>query len=135
SMVEYTDGSMLAQISEPSMILPIQYALTYPRRLPGIIKPYDFAKFHTLQFFPPDLTKFLCLALAYEALRQGGSMACYMNAANEVLVDRFVQGQIGWLEIGKRLEKLMSRHSVSSVTHLDHILSVEREAREQAQLL
>lgn len=132
SMVEFVDGSMLAQMSQPSMIVPIQYALTYPERKQGIIPPYDFTKNPTLQFFKPDFQKFRCLALAFEALRKGRSLPCYMNAANEVLVSRFLEQQIGWSEIGDKLDSLLERHVTRDVKTLDEILDVDKEARFEA---
>jgi 1-deoxy-D-xylulose-5-phosphate reductoisomerase len=134
SMVEYRDGSIIAQVSAPSMTLPIQYALTYPERLPGILKPFDFVKNGTLQFYPPDFSKFRCLSLAYEAIRKGGSLPCFMNAANEVLVQRFLERKLTWTDIAQKLESLMDGHAVAPVTHLQDIFAVENEARTRALL-
>jgi 1-deoxy-D-xylulose-5-phosphate reductoisomerase len=106
SFVEYIDGSILAQMSEPNMMMPIQYALTYPERRESPLEPFAFAKHGSLQFFPPDIQKFQCLDLAFKALAQGGSAPCYLNAANEVLVGRFCRKEIGWHEIGIKLESL-----------------------------
>lgn len=132
SMVEYVDGSMLAQMSQPTMLVPIQYALTYPERNPGIIPPYDFAKYNSLQFYKPDFDKFRCLALAFEAIRRGRSLPCFMNAANEVLVGRFLEGKIGWNDIGNKLDELLERHSLTAAETLDEILEVDEEARRAA---
>lgn len=132
SLVEYVDGSMKAQMSEPSMRIPIQYALTYPHREPGLQKPFDFTHARQLQFFPPDWQKFRCLHLAYESLRRGGSLACYMNAANEVLGHRFIQREIGWLDLGKKLEILMERHSLTRVDSIEEIAAVDIQARHEA---
>lgn len=132
SMVEYVDGSILAQMSEPDMCLPIQYALTYPRRLPGPMAPFDFQKSRQMEFEEPDRKKFPCLRLAEEALKAGRSYPCFMNAANEVLVDSFVKGSFRWGEIASRLEKLMSSHSPFDVLTLDSILAADREARDKA---
>ncbi|MBI2742906.1 MAG: 1-deoxy-D-xylulose-5-phosphate reductoisomerase [Chlamydiales bacterium] len=132
SMIEMIDGSMLAQLSETDMALPIQYALTYPERLEGFLRPFDFSKAFSLQFFPPDHTKFPCLQLGYEAIRQGGSMPCYLNAANEILVSRFLQGAFGWQEIGHKLEQLLSSHQVESSPSLETILEIDELAKEQA---
>jgi 1-deoxy-D-xylulose-5-phosphate reductoisomerase len=132
SMVEFVDGSILAQMGIPSMIVPIQYALTYPERYPGLMKRFDFLKNHTLQFHLPDPSKFRCLFLAYEALRQGGTMPCYMNAVNEILVDRFLKKEIAWREIGERLEALMSRHQVAEVDSFNTIIAVDALARAEA---
>lgn len=135
SMVEYADGSILAQMSEPDMCLPIQYALTYPRRLQGIMAPFDFCKSRQLDFEEPDRKKFPCLRLAEEALKEGRSYPCFMNAANEVLVDSFVKGLFRWGEIASRLEKLMSSHMPFDVLTLDSILAADQEAREKARKL
>lgn len=132
SLVEFTDGSMKAQLSEPSMIIPIQYAITYPDRKPGLLAPFDFTKFRQLDFFPPDLSRFPCLRLAFQSLQAGGSLPCYMNAANEVLVQRFLNKHIGWSDIGAKLETLMLRHSITSVHSLEEILAIDQIAREEA---
>lgn len=133
SLVEFHDYSMLAQMGVPNMIVPIQYAMTYPDRYPGMLEPFDFMKNAKLEFSKPDLSKFRCLALAYEALRRGGSLPCYMNAANEELVHQFLRGEIGWNEIGGKLERLMSRHQVIPVEDLETILAIDHEAREEVQ--
>lgn len=132
SLVEFNDYSMLAQMGVPNMIVPIQYAMTYPDRSPGLLEPFDFMKHAKLEFFKPDLTKFRCLALAYEAIRRGGSLPCYMNAANEVLVEQFLAGKMSWNEIGVQLEHLMSQHEVQSVNTLEEVLAVDAQAREEA---
>jgi 1-deoxy-D-xylulose-5-phosphate reductoisomerase len=132
SLVEFNDYSMLAQMGEPQMIVPIQYAMTYPDRYPGMLKRFDFVKHPNLEFSLPDFTKFRCLSLAYEAIRQGGSLPCYMNAANEVLVQRFLAREISWGEIGIQLERLMSRHRIQTVDALDAILAIDAQAREEA---
>ncbi|NGX58501.1 MAG: 1-deoxy-D-xylulose 5-phosphate reductoisomerase [Chlamydiae bacterium] len=132
SMVEFNDGSIKAQLSEPSMLIPIQYALTYPQRKPGILPPFDFLQSEVLQFHLPDTVKFPCLALALNALKAGGSFPCTMNAANEVLVDRFLQGQIGWMGIGNKLEQLMSRHSSVNIGSIKDLFDIDQAAREEA---
>lgn len=132
SLVEFNDYSILAQMGEPNMIVPIQYAMTYPVRHPGLLKPFDFVKNGKLEFAAPDLKAFRCLGLAFEALRKGGSMPCYMNAANEVLVERFLAGEIEWSEISLQLELLMDRHSVIPIDSLETILAIDAVAREEA---
>jgi 1-deoxy-D-xylulose-5-phosphate reductoisomerase len=132
SLVEFVDGSILASMAEPDMVLPIQYALSYPRRLPGLLPPYDFLKHPTLTFQPPDNQRFPCLRLATYALSQGRSYPCFFNAANEVLVERFIQREIPWISIGRKMEKLISSHASQDVLTLDAILSVDKEAREMA---
>lgn len=132
SLVEFNDYTLLAQMGVPTMIVPIQYAMTYPERYPGMLEPFDFAKHEKLEFAIPDKTRFRCLALAYEAIRQGGSLPCYMNAANEILVQRFLAGEISWNEISIQLEHLMSQHSIQAVDDLESILAVDAQAREEA---
>jgi 1-deoxy-D-xylulose-5-phosphate reductoisomerase len=132
SLVEFIDGSILAQMGEPTMLTPIQYALTYPERYPGLLKPFDFLQHNVLQFSIPDVAKFRCLDLAYEALRQGGTLPCYMNAANEILVQRFLKREISWKQIAQQLESLMMRHKVESVDRLETILMTDTIAREEA---
>lgn len=132
SFVEFVDGSMMAQISDPDMILPIQYALTYPERRPGLMPPYDFLKNGTLTFCPPDQEKFRCLQLAIEAMKAGQSYPCFLNAANEVLVGRFLKEKISWIDIGLKLEKLISSHQPQNLLTLDAILEVDDLARKKA---
>jgi 1-deoxy-D-xylulose-5-phosphate reductoisomerase len=132
SMVEFVDNSIMAQMGETSMIIPIQYALTYPNRRPGLLSKFDFMKYANLQFFQPDLEKFSCLRLAFDAVRIGGTMPCYMNAANEVLVQRFLEQKISWLDISSKLEKLMSRHSPAKVSSLEDVYAVDSQARHEA---
>jgi 1-deoxy-D-xylulose-5-phosphate reductoisomerase len=140
SMVEFTDGSILAQLSVPDMRYPIQYALTWPRRLPNSMPPTDLAKIGTLTFENPDREKFPSLRLAHEAGRVGGTMPAVFNAANEVAVARFVEGQIGFLQIFETVEKVMHSHQivgqpgaswVASPT-LDAILEADLWARKEA---
>lgn len=135
SMVEFKDGSIKAQMSEPDMKLPIQYALTYPARKEGLLKPFDFAKFSKLEFFPPDTVKFKCLKLAFDALQEGDSFPGALNAANEVLVERFLNGEISWLDIGNKLESLLARHNKCAITDLYAIKAVDESARELAKII
>lgn len=132
SMVEFTDRSIMAQMSVPTMLIPIQYALTYPKRMPGMIEPFDFSRHPNLQFFMPDRERFRCLELAYRAAREGGSLACYMNAANEKLVERFLEKRISWLDIGDKLERLMDAHSIHPVQSLDDVLAADAQAQQDA---
>ncbi len=134
SFVEYIDGSCLAQMSEPTMMIPIQYALTYPERRESLVAPFDFTKTFSLHFLPPDVKKFRCLALAFEALAKGGSAPCYLNAANEELVGRFCQKEIGWHEIGEKLERLLHKHTVQHLSDLELLLEIDDEARKEARV-
>ncbi|MBI3236670.1 MAG: 1-deoxy-D-xylulose-5-phosphate reductoisomerase [Chlamydiales bacterium] len=132
SMVEFIDGSVLAQMSRPDMLYPIQYAMTYPRRLSTREPPFDFLKNRRLDFESLDRKLFPCLDLAYAALKKGGTFACYMNAANEVLVGRFLKKQILWHQISSKLETLLSRYSGRAGSDLEEILEEDRLAREEA---
>lgn len=133
SFVEMVDGSLLAQLSQPSMTLPIQYAFTYPRRV-NSFKSEDF-NFSSVswEFYPPSYENFPCLNLAREALRQGKSMPCFMNAVNEVLVDKFLKQKISWMQIASGIEQLMLNHRLQKINTIDDILFVDQEARRQAQ--
>jgi 1-deoxy-D-xylulose-5-phosphate reductoisomerase len=132
SMVEFVDNSTLAQLGKSTMITPIQYALTYPERLPGLLEPFNFLKHPVLEFFKPDTDKFRCLKLAFEAIAVGGTLPCYMNAANEVLVHRFLDKKISWNEIAVKLETLMQKHVPLPVNEIGDVLEADRLAREDA---
>jgi 1-deoxy-D-xylulose-5-phosphate reductoisomerase len=132
SFVEFIDGCILAEMSEPHMIFPIQYALTYPQRKQGLFAPFDFLKNSLWEFQQADFKKFPALEFAFEAVKRGKSMPCYLNAANEVLVEQFLQERISWREITRRLEKLLSRHNESPCDSLEAIYSVDSTARKEA---
>ena len=132
SFVEGIDGVIFAQLHEPSMRIPIQYAITYPERRQGMAAPFDFFSRSRLDFLPPDSEKFRCLKLAFEAARQGKSSCCFLNAANEVLVDRFLRKEIAWVEIGQKLESLMARHSSTKIEDIESVIAVDQIAREEA---
>lgn len=127
SMVEFQDGSVIAQLGTPDMRLPIQYALYYPRRrfLPG--ERLDFAKLGSITFEQPGTDTFLGLPLAMEAAKQGGSMPTVFNAANELAVQKFLQKKIGFLDIYDIISQSMERHQVISSPELDEILAIEEE--------
>ncbi len=129
SMVEFLDGAILAQASLPDMRLPIQYALTYPERLTSPLATCDFAKLKRLTFYPPNLRKFPCLSLAYEALRTGGTMPAVLNAANEVAAHAFLDERIGFHEIPKVIVRTMRKHRVVAHPGLEDILEADRWAR------
>lgn len=132
SMVEFVDGSILAQMCEPDMVVPIQYAMTYPERCEGLLPPYDFVKNSRLDFFLPNTSAFRCLTLAYQALAAGGTLPCYMNAANEILVSRFLKNEINWMGISTKLEALMNKYQNSQDVSLESILAVDQLARADA---
>ncbi|NDD57907.1 MAG: 1-deoxy-D-xylulose-5-phosphate reductoisomerase [Chlamydiae bacterium] len=135
SMVEFIDGSILAQMSAPTMKVPIQYALTFPHRSKGLLAPFDFTKHPILEFKKPEKGKFICLDLAFIALNEGGSLPCYLNAANEVLVQRFLNKEIAWIDIANKLEKLCLSHNIVNDMTLDKVFSVDAMAREDAQIV
>lgn len=129
SMIELKDGAVLAQMGTPDMRLPIAYALTYPAREKGTAEKLDFLKVRDLTFERPDRDKFPCLAIAEEAARAGGTYPVTMNGANEVLVQRFLDGKIRFMEIPRILDKIMQEHKVQNDLSLDVILDADKEAR------
>ena len=131
SMVEFADGSILAQLAATDMRLPIQYALTYPERLDTGIKPLDWIKLKSLTFQKPDLQKFPALGLALEAARKGGTMPCVLNAADEEAVEAFLRGAINFTSIYKVIEKVVCHHRIEKHPTLNHIYEADRWAREQ----
>ena len=132
SMVQFIDGSVKAQMGLPDMKLPIQYALSYPDRWPSDFGRINFKSQQPLTFEAPDLGKFRCLALAYEALGKGGNMPAIMNAANEVAVDAFLKGRIGFLDIAETIGKTMQQMPfISQPTYNDYV-ATDRESREFA---
>ena len=132
SMVEMLDGSVMAQLGVTDMKHPIQYALTYPHRRVGCLEPLNFSKLNGLTFEEPDLDRFSCLALAYRALRTGGTMPTVLNAANEIAVQAFLDGRIGLGEIAAVNEAVMDEHSVTVVDTLETVLSTDDWARRRA---
>jgi len=132
SMVTFTDGSTKAQMSEPDMRLPIQYAMTYPERIPSLVKPLDLATIGSLTFETPDVKKFRNLALAYEAMKTGGSLPCVLNAANEVAVEAFLKEKIGFLDIPEIVEKCMLSHTFSAHPTIDEYFEIDQMARAKA---
>lgn len=125
SMVEFTDGAVMAQLGTPDMKLPIQYALTYPDRRSLRSEPLDFSQMSGLTFEQPDTDTFRGLALAYAAGKEGGSMPTVYNAANEKAVSLFLEGRIGYLDIPRIIEECMERHSVIAAPSLEEILETE----------
>jgi len=133
SIVEFQDGSMLAQLSAPDMRHPIQYALVGPQRLPNSMPPTDLAKIGTLTFENPDPEKFPSLRLAHLAGRVGGTLPAVLNAANEVAVARFVAGQIRFTDIFTTVEKTMTAHQPVTQPPLAAILAADAWARREAE--
>jgi 1-deoxy-D-xylulose-5-phosphate reductoisomerase len=128
-MIEYHDSSIMAQMGLPDMKLPIIYALSYPERIETHLESLDFSKMNTLTFETPDLETFPCLALAYEALRIGGTMPTVLNAANEVLVHQYLEGEIGFYDIPKRIDRLMKLHQSIENPTIEDILKVDEQTR------
>jgi len=129
SLVEFVDGSLLAQLGAPDMHLPIQYALTYPRRLPATGTRLDLGTLRTLGFEPPDPVRFPCLGYAREALEMGGTAPAALNAANEVSVAQFLEGRIRFPEIARNIRRVLDRHTPDEATSVGAVLAADREAR------
>lgn len=129
SLVAYHDGAVLAQLGAPDMRVPIQFALTYPERLPGNAPRIPWNSLGTLHFAPPDVATFPCLTLAYLAGTIGGSMPCVLNAANEEAVRLFLEGKAGFLSIPRIIERVMNKHKVVSEPDFDILQDVDKEAR------
>lgn len=132
SGVQFMDGAVKAQLGVPDMRLPIQYAFSFPERLPLKGERLDFFKTQKLEFFEPDVAKFPCLQLAYDAIHQGGNMPCVLNAANEVANAAFRKGQCSFLGMADIIAKTMSQVSFDANPDLDVYLSTDREARKVA---
>lgn len=128
SMVEYQDNAAVAQLGVPDMAVPIQYALTYPRRMPSPAGELDLCALGKLTFYPPDREAFPCLELCREALRRGGLVPAAANGANEQAVALFLEGKIGFLDIPRLVEAAMDRQDPGVVT-LEAVLEADREAR------
>ena len=131
SMVEFIDGSFLAQLAVTDMRLPIQYALTYPERLDTGLKTLDLIKIKSLNFQAPDWKKFPALELALEVAQKGGTFPSVLNAADEEVVDVFLNGKIGFTSIYKVIEKVVRRHKIYKHPSLDDIYAADRWAREE----
>lgn len=129
SMVEYTDGSTIAQLSLPDMRLPIGYALAYPDRIATPFGRIDWSALGRLDFEPPDLEAFPCLGLAYEAGRIGGTAPAWLNAANEVAVEAFLEGHISWLGIPAVIERTLGHHDGGPAHDVDDIVAADHAAR------
>ncbi len=133
SLVQYVDGSVLAQLGNPDMRTPIAYALAYPERMDAGVAPLDLFKVARLDFTAPDFQRFPCLALAYQALRAGGTAPAALNAANEVAVAAFLEQQIPFLAIPRLIEEVLTALPAQPVRALEDVLEADRAAREAAQ--
>ena len=132
ALVEYTDGSMMASLALPDMRLPIQYALTYPARLPSLAKPLSLADVGKLDFHPPSERRFPALRLAFEALRLGGGYPVVYNGANERAAERYFAGEIGFLDIEPCVQRAMSRFVPCAMDSLETIMQTDAFARANA---
>ncbi len=133
SMVEYTDNAILAQLSVPDMRLCAQYAMTYPRRVPGLMERLDFTKIGKLTFFKPDFEAFPLLKLAYDSIKAGGIMPAALVAADEAAVEAFIFGKIGFLDISEVTAEALTRMNNVAAPTLDDIIAAAEEARRTAE--
>lgn len=132
SLVEYIDGSVLAQLSNPDMRTPIAHALAYPERIDPGVQSLDLCAIGTLQFERPDLDRFPCLRLAYRALEAGGNAPIVLNAANEVAVSGFLSGQLAFARIAGVVEEVLARITPGRVRTLEDVLAADAQARAEA---
>jgi len=135
SLVEFVDGSLIAQLGQPDMRLPIQYALTYPDRIAGPAKAPQLAEIGSLNFSKPDAEAFRALPLAYEVCRAGGTAAAVFNAANETAVEEFLAGRIRFVNILELVEDCLNKHDVKTGVSLEELLQADAWARRQVSAL
>lgn len=135
SMVGYEDGAVIAQLGLPDMKVPIQYALTYPKRVKNSFPKINFLEHNNLTFEKPRIDKFPCLALAYRAIKTGGTMPAVLNAANEIAVGRFINREIGFTDIPKLIEIAMNAYTVKYNYTIDDVLEVDAWARNYTKTL
>ncbi|OIO10932.1 MAG: 1-deoxy-D-xylulose-5-phosphate reductoisomerase, partial [Gallionellaceae bacterium CG1_02_60_325] len=133
SLVQYVDGSVLAQLGNPDMRTPIAYALAWPQRIDSGVAPLDLFQIARLDFSAPDFARFPCLALAYQALRAGGTVPALLNAANEVAVAAFLERRIAFLDIPRLIDDVMGRVVRAEVNELQDVLEADAAARRAAQ--
>jgi len=135
SMVEYRDGSIIAQMGIPDMLTPISYALSYPRRMETNLPSLRLEEIGALTFHKPDMERFKCLALAIKASGIGESMPAVLNGANEIAVESFLQGKIGFLQIPILIERTMEMHEIFSIYNIERVIEADRWAKETAEKL
>ncbi|MEZ5218263.1 MAG: hypothetical protein R2705_08585 [Ilumatobacteraceae bacterium] len=135
SMAEFTDGTTIAQLSLPDMKLPIGYALAYPERIGTPYGRIDWTTLTRLEFEQPDRATFRCLDLCYEAGRRGGTAPAWLNAANEVAVGGFLDGRIGWLQIGELLDDALDAHPGGPADTVESVIATDAAARRLATTL
>jgi 1-deoxy-D-xylulose-5-phosphate reductoisomerase len=129
SMVEFVDGSVLAQLGSPDMRIPIAYALAWPERMATPAERLDFAGLGRLDFESPDLARFPALKLARDALEAGGAAPIILNAANEIAVEHFLRGQIGFTEIASIVEQALGSTELSAPASIDDVIEIDRNVR------
>jgi 1-deoxy-D-xylulose-5-phosphate reductoisomerase len=129
AMIEYSDGSVLAHIAATDMRMPIQYALTYPDRFEAPVPKIDWAKARQWEFLPPDFAKFPLLKLAYQCQEAGGSATCTLNAADEIAVEAFLQGRIGFTAIYEIVQETLARMPSRTPRSIGDILEIDKESR------
>jgi 1-deoxy-D-xylulose-5-phosphate reductoisomerase len=132
ALVEYNDGSVIAQISATDMRMPIQYALTWPERAPAPVPKIDWSEARKWEFHAPDYEKFPLLGMAYQAQRNGGSATCVLNAADEIAVEAFLQGRIGFTGIARVVEETLQRMPARDPATVGDILAIDGTARRVA---
>ena len=135
SLVQYIDGSVVAELGNPDMRTPIAQALAYPERIVSGVGPLDLFEVATMHFEPPDTDRFPCLSLAYRALREGGSAPAVLNAANEVAVQRFLEGRLGFLDIARTIVRAMDQVPSCRLETLDDVFAADAEARRAAEAI
>jgi 1-deoxy-D-xylulose-5-phosphate reductoisomerase len=131
SLVQFCDGSVKAQLGMPDMRVPISYALTYPNRFEYDFPRLDLAKISKMDFFEPDMSRYPCLILAYNSLEKGGNATAILNAANEVCVSAFLNGEIGFNEISQNIARTMESINLIDNPTLDDIIASDLEARKR----
>jgi 1-deoxy-D-xylulose-5-phosphate reductoisomerase len=135
SMVEYRDGSIIAQLGVPDMITPICYALSYPRHIENDLSPLRLDEIGTLSFEKPDTKRFKCLDLALKAAESGGSMPTVLNGANEIAVEAFLEERIGFCQIPTLIDRTMAAHEPFSIDSIERVMEADSWARDTARLL
>jgi 1-deoxy-D-xylulose-5-phosphate reductoisomerase len=131
SMVEFTDGSIKAQLGIPDMKIPIQYAITYPERVASDYSRVDFTRYSNLTFEKPDLIKFECLRLAFDAIKGGGTYPVVLNASNEIAVELYLKGKIKFLQISKIIKFMLDKHNSIDDFEMEHIYEIDRNTRKE----
>ena len=132
SMVEYVDGSVLAQLGNPDMRTPIAYGLGYPERLSSGVSSLDLLKTARLDFFAPDMVRFPCLQIAYDALEAGGTAPAILNAANEIAVEAFLADKIGFMRIPEIIQAVLTASNIEAVSSIEQLVAVDASSRQAA---